>query len=976
MQLVGEAFEGLVLELEETLQALQSGSRTTPRVLLLEAEAGSGKSRVVREFYERLRANQPVTQDGAGYWPPLPDSDTWDDRAREILATRKVIGPSTSTFVRPPGALPSFFWLSVQCDQAPDGSLTPAIETMWPSLRAHARFVAASWRLSSSADKKLRRWIQDQIKDETAALGQEASLEALSRILSSFDIAMPGVGWLIGKGMQAGLAIRDRRRFNTVVESGGQLDAGIVPAEELALQLLRMTNPRLPLILVVEDAHLMDQSLADVLEVLAKPEAGLPVLVVATAWPEGRGRPIYKDWRDRLLDDSGGSPLARLNGGGPGRTFPSLDESARIDMVLAHGPGTGLETAGLMARKWPLPYTLLLALTSNRLKEYLEDGSFVIDPAELESMPSDISGLSKQRWRELPEEIKQALMLAAGALPEPTDGGSVTQYIIDVVAAAASNAGLLDDTAFVGRALGASVDPFEWSRLEDRSLDLVAFREWTLERIAREAFEDRGFRKRDQFTTAVMDELARRINELRDAGVLLGQGAAAALPLSRWLLAIDPSRSDAAGTTAALTIANAVSETMPFDAIRLITEHGRTHALAPESPESIAAQLLLANAQRDARLYAASVQTLRRLYGELGGSGHRDDLTLLEVGNELAGSLAYLGDYQGALTLFGDLLSAHAEILGPDHPDTLTIRHNLAWTLAEAGRHAEAIIVYRDLLTDRIGILGIDHPFTMGTRSGLAWAYAASGQVPDAMHEFDALLETRIRVLGPTHPETLETKFEMAEVMTHSGKAEEAIRLYEELIDQQTTAIGARHPDTLWTMYSLGSCRLETGDHVAALSLYETVLQAREETLGEEHPDSLNTRTGILIALDQAGQSLEALVVCDDLLRRQEAALGRDHLHVVATRENRAYLLGRLDRHDEAIDELETACDISTREFGSNHPVSLRVRRDLADTLVEAHQPGRARPIYESLLEDLEQLHGPDNHSCTDVRDALGALPK
>ena len=59
--------------------------------------------------------------------------------------------------------------------------------------------------------------------------------------------------------------------------------------------------------------------------------------------------------------------------------------------------------------------------------------------------------------------------------------------------------------------------------------------------------------------------------------------------------------------------------------------------------------------------------------------------------------------------------------LGPDDPDTLTIRGNLARWLAEAGKPAQAASQYRDLLDDFLRVLGPDHPDTLTVRGNLAY---------------------------------------------------------------------------------------------------------------------------------------------------------------------------------------------------------------------------------------------------------------
>jgi hypothetical protein len=41
-------------------------------------------------------------------------------------------------------------------------------------------------------------------------------------------------------------------------------------------------------------------------------------------------------------------------------------------------------------------------------------------------------------------------------------------------------------------------------------------------------------------------------------------------------------------------------------------------------------------------------------------------------------------------------------VLGPDHPDTLTIRHNLAYWRGAAGDPGAATTAFEQLLTDRL----------------------------------------------------------------------------------------------------------------------------------------------------------------------------------------------------------------------------------------------------------------------------------
>ena len=60
--------------------------------------------------------------------------------------------------------------------------------------------------------------------------------------------------------------------------------------------------------------------------------------------------------------------------------------------------------------------------------------------------------------------------------------------------------------------------------------------------------------------------------------------------------------------------------------------------------------------------------------------------------------MAKLGDHDGALAEYRDVLAAQLRVLGPDHPDTLTTRHAIASVMDDRGDYAGAEAEYRDVL--------------------------------------------------------------------------------------------------------------------------------------------------------------------------------------------------------------------------------------------------------------------------------------
>lgn len=933
VELLGEEFAALVDELQGRVRALQAGE-SVERLVLLEAESGSGKSRVVRELYARMRSTQTVNEDGDGYWPALDEHAGRGGRGREALPTRKVIGPPTEGFVRPPGTLPDFFWLQVQCAQAPSEALIPAIELVWPSLRAHAKFVAEAWRQKAGLGERGKRAAQDNFIEEAKGLGTEASVEALSRLLGVFDVAAPGLGWIATKTVQAGTAVYKRQKFKVEVEAGGALGSGLQPPEELTLQLLRMAHRELPLIVVVEDAHLMDDGLAEALGLLAEPDLKAPpVLVIATAWPEGRTREGYQRWRRAMLAPDEGRPRAVLVADGTARPFPSLTLNDRVRMVREHASATDQATAELIATKWTNPYALRLAASGDRLRQFREGDAFVVTLEDLDEMPEDIEDLYRDRWVELPDPVRQALMLAAGALPDPGDDGSVWPYLTDVVARAAAQIGLLDDPDTVSAALDEAVDPFEWARLEDQDLDLAIFREWVLQRVARERyrkkFVDRNARA---FTAAVGDEIARRIDNARGDGYLIPSSEPTGLPLSRWLLALQPDRDDEAAATGALTVALALEGTRPVEVIRLLKEPDRLTSMP------------------------------------------RDDSTTFWARGILARSLSEVGRNAESIDQYVALLNDQVRVLGPEHLDTLVTRNNLAVVWADSGRVEDALNEFQRLLLDRERVLGENHPDTIFTRGNLAGALRDAGRTQDALQEYETTLQEQIQVLGPDHPSTLFVRHNFAATLSNAGRIEEALAEYSAVLSARLLVLGPDHPDTLATRLNIAGTLRDAGRVQEALDMYPALLADTVEVLGPDDPVTLAARHNRAVALHDAGQTDEALNEYNLLLADCVRVLGQDHPDTLLARMNIAATLSDAGRTKDAILAYEELVVDQLRDLGRDHPLTFAARDGLAETLVDAGRREDAILEYRDLISDMTRVLGPDDPDTIEAAKALDAL--
>ncbi|KAF5855882.1 hypothetical protein ETB97_008292, partial [Aspergillus alliaceus] len=97
-------------------------------------------------------------------------------------------------------------------------------------------------------------------------------------------------------------------------------------------------------------------------------------------------------------------------------------------------------------------------------------------------------------------------------------------------------------------------------------------------------------------------------------------------------------------------------------------------------------------------------------------------------------------------------LELRKQVLGPEHPDTLTSMNNLALTYSDQGLWKEAEELEMQTLELRKQVLGPEHPDTLTSMNNLAYTWKLLGKVKDALPLMKKCIELRRNFLGPDHP--------------------------------------------------------------------------------------------------------------------------------------------------------------------------------------------------------------------------------
>lgn len=216
------------------------------------------------------------------------------------------------------------------------------------------------------------------------------------------------------------------------------------------------------------------------------------------------------------------------------------------------------------------------------------------------------------------------------------------------------------------------------------------------------------------------------------------------------------------------------------------------------------------------------------------------------------------GLHRQAAELLRQAWENQTNILGAEHPDTVTSMGNLATTYSALGRHREAEDLEERVLEIRTRILGAEHPDLLASMSNLTLTYFYLGRHREAEELEKQALEIRTRILGGEHPYTLISANNLALTYSALGRHQEAEKLKEHVLEIRTRIIGAEHPDTLISMNNLAQTYWNLGKLLEAEGLQTQVLEVRTRILGEEHLHTLLAMNDLSVIYSSLGKDVEA----------------------------------------------------------------------------------------------------------------------
>ncbi|MBM7795322.1 tetratricopeptide repeat protein [Pseudoglutamicibacter cumminsii] len=775
--------------------------------------------------------------------------------------------------------------------------------------------LAQAWAQQAGRwDRALAKRKDAAILLRDAAVGEvtDASLDLLQDLL---NVTVPAIGTMASWVWKAGKAGKRRRaeRQDRIKEVHlGQRSA--TRREEVAGQLADsirgVTHPTLPGVVVVEDAHRLTEDLGVFLQNLAEPKKNQPVLVVLTVWPEGELNPVWDNWLDAMVDAGRGEVWE----------VPRLGGADLATLIQSHAPRVTTADTEALTAVLSTPLMVEMWITSpkiqRRIKRY--NGALPVDEDVLKGIPRTLAEVYRQRWEELPYEVKEALK-AAVALADKND---VPVFLSEIVTKAAAFMVDQDDLA---RGLELAADPAAWTMIHQQ---VDAFREAPLARQARAAL-DLDHDDEIELKQAAVTELHLWIAKRLEGDYWLPKSATTSVA-AEWLVSLNPNTFDTPADIAATWLhAYNLSEAFQYQSATELLSRAIKHCPL-EHTQVFAMRLNLGVWLKKRGQVRDAIECLQSLATDTQRILGPDDPDTLTSRDSLAGAYLSAGDLKRAIPLFEQTLTDRERVLGPDHPDMFASRNNLAYAYKAAGDLKRAIPLFEQTLTDHERVLGPDHPDTLTIRNNLAYAYKAAGDLKRAIPLFEQTLTDHERVLGPDHPDTLTIRNNLAGAYLSAGDLKRAIPLFEQTLTDHERVLGPDHPDTLTARNNLAGAYRSARALNQAIPLYEQTLTDRERTLGPDHPDTISSRGGLAYAYESAGNLKRAIPLYEQNLTDRERLLGPDHPDTLTSRDGLAYAYESAGNLKRAILLYEQNLTEHERILGPDHPDTISSRNNLA----------------------------------------------
>lgn len=329
------------------------------------------------------------------------------------------------------------------------------------------------------------------------------------------------------------------------------------------------------------------------------------------------------------------------------------------------------------------------------------------------------------------------------------------------------------------------------------------------------------------------------------------------------------------------------------------------------------------------------------------------------------------GDFEKALPIAQQVLSARESALGPDNPEVEAARSSLAMVYYALKRYSEAEPLLLHVKADLEKSAAPDDvklPYTLNILGDL---YRSEGRYADAQLYFERALAIRSKVLAPDSLELSNMMNQLGDVYYTLHRYDDAAALYVHTLAIREKALGSDNLDVANTLNSLANLYSAEAKYGDAEPLFKRVIAIREKILGHNSQDVAAALKNLGGSYSAQGRYADAELYLKEALAIQEQVLGPDHIDIADTLSNLANVYSIEGHHSDAGTLLGRALSIQEKVLGPNHPDIAGTLNRLAIVYQSQGRHDEAESAYQRALHIQEIALGPNS---PDLAVALGGL--
>ncbi|GAA3164373.1 MULTISPECIES: tetratricopeptide repeat protein [Streptomyces] len=239
----------------------------------------------------------------------------------------------------------------------------------------------------------------------------------------------------------------------------------------------------------------------------------------------------------------------------------------------------------------------------------------------------------------------------------------------------------------------------------------------------------------------------------------------------------------------------------------------------------------------------------------------------------------------------------------------------------------------------------------------IATAVHRSGDYTSALALSSEAVELVAPRLGKENVSVIRLRQRVGRALFRLGRFEESEALHREVLEICERTLGAEEPDTLETCLKLSAPLVNLNREADALSLIRRAVEGRIRLFGAEHPLTVLARTSLL------AQSINPEDIAADsaLVTECYRQFGENHPLTLRVELDYAYALRRSGNPTGSLPHIRAAFAGHVQRFGLDYPITLNARSTLTAVLTALGRHAEAIEHAEALVEGRTRVLGPEH---------------